>query len=237
MQSPRPQSPNGPPDLPTQATLPALSAPVAIPPVEYPSTEYPESHPESHPQPRRRRKSSRRRISAVHKISGCSALLLVCALFSSLGLALGGSGGLDQFLGNGVARNTATATTDTATADTSEASATVDTQPTTTSHPQPTGTPRPRPTNTATRPANTPCPDPACNPWGYNFSCCNYITSPQSAFCSYFACIGTPPNYTNFWSGTGYVVQCNDGLYTRTGGTKGGSCSGDNGYMRTLYKP
>jgi hypothetical protein len=55
----------------------------------------------------------------------------------------------------------------------------------------------------------TPSPNPAA-----------YLGSsnPPSDFCSFAPCIA------NFWNGRGYVVQCLDGLYSKSGGIQG-SCS------------
>jgi hypothetical protein len=68
------------------------------------------------------------------------------------------------------------------------------------------------------------------NPWGYNF--CgrgSYISSPPSSFCSYFDCI------PSFWESTnGYVMQCDDGMYSHSGG-RSGSCSHHGGNNRALY--
>jgi len=79
-------------------------------------------------------------------------------------------------------------------------------------------------------------PPPGCpgapasgsNPWGYNFTSGNLIYSPPSDFCSYFACI------SNFWNGGGYVVECTDSKYSKSGGLEG-VCSTHGGYWRTLY--
>ena len=124
--------------------------------------------------------------------------------------------------------------------------------PTATSTPVPTDTPVP-PTATKTAPPPpvvrptatftpvppppsppTPTPVPASgvngNPWGYNWSCCNLIYSPPSNFCSYFACIG------NFWNGVGYVIQCKDGMFSKSGG-RSGSCSSHGGNGQPLYAP
>lgn len=76
-------------------------------------------------------------------------------------------------------------------------------------------------------PAPTPCANP-CNPWGYNFSPGNYITSPPASFCSYFACIAS------FWNGAGYVMECQDTMYSKSGGVRG-SCSQHGGDLRALY--
>lgn len=107
---------------------------------------------------------------------------------------------------------------------------------TTTATPRPTSTVHPQATLTArpTQPPHTPTPCPGinCNPWGYNFSPGNLITSPPSNFCAYFNCI------SSFWEPDdpdgGYVVQCGDGTYSQSGGERG-ACSYHNGVSRPLY--
>jgi hypothetical protein len=96
------------------------------------------------------------------------------------------------------------------------------------------------PVSTATHappphPTNTPCASP-CNPWGYNFNPTGgtMITVPPAAFCTYFACIGSPPSYTSFWNGRGYVVECQDTKFSKSGGTSG-SCTQHGGDFRTLF--
>lgn len=69
------------------------------------------------------------------------------------------------------------------------------------------------------------------NPWGYNFACCKKIFSPPSDFCTFFSCVST------FHSGLGYVVQCDDGQYSLTGGEAKKTCSSHEGYQRTLFDP
>jgi hypothetical protein len=83
----------------------------------------------------------------------------------------------------------------------------------------------------------TPKPKPTCipgavncNPWGYNFTHGSHIYNPAGAFCSYFACIA------NFWNGRGYVMQCQDDEYSKSGGISG-SCSHHGGNRRALLKP
>ena len=49
-----------------------------------------------------------------------------------------------------------------------------------------------------------------------------------SAFCTYFACIN------NFDNGVGYVNECNDGMYSQSGGIRG-DCSYHGGEERPLY--
>jgi hypothetical protein len=88
--------------------------------------------------------------------------------------------------------------------------------------PRPTQSPQSQPT-----PTPKPCQDP-CNPWGYNFSPGNYIYSPNTNFCAYFACIN------NFWNGAGYVNECHDGMYSKSGG-RSGDCSYHGGEWRPLY--
>ena len=89
-----------------------------------------------------------------------------------------------------------------------------------------------KPTPVPTRlPAPTPTPHPVGvngNPWGYDFSPGNLIYSPPSNFCSYFACIAS------FWNGSGYVEECQDGMYSKSGG-RSGSCSHHGGDLRPLY--
>jgi hypothetical protein len=76
------------------------------------------------------------------------------------------------------------------------------------------------------------CGAPA-NPWGYNFCLGggNVITAPPSNFCSYFPCIPSFWIYTN-----GYVEECQDGMYSHSGGQPG-SCSYHGGNWRALLSP
>jgi hypothetical protein len=107
-----------------------------------------------------------------------------------------------------------------------------------TSAPTPSPTPSPTlpsPSPTATPTAVPPPPQPTCipgavncNPWGYNFSPGTLIYSPPGAFCSYSSCIG------NFWNGRGHVMQCQDGMFSKSGGIQG-SCSYHGGNWRALY--
>jgi hypothetical protein len=68
------------------------------------------------------------------------------------------------------------------------------------------------------------------NPWDYNWACCKKIFDPPSEFCSFFSCV------TTFHNGEGYVVQCRDGLFSATGGSKR-VCSTHDGHDRTLLQP
>lgn len=68
------------------------------------------------------------------------------------------------------------------------------------------------------------------NPWNYTFCGGSFITNPPSTFCSYFNCIAT------FSNGRGYVMQCSDGTFSKSGGISG-SCSGHGGNARALYAP
>lgn len=106
----------------------------------------------------------------------------------------------------------------------------------TSSSPAATATPTPKPTATPKpKPTATPKPKPTCipgavncNPWGYNFNPGNLIYSVPSGFCGYFSCIST------FFNGRGYVVQCQDGMFSKSGGIQG-SCSHHGGDRRPLY--
>ena len=76
-----------------------------------------------------------------------------------------------------------------------------------------------------------PIPPPVNgNPWGYNWGCCDRIFNPPTDFCTFFSCV------TTFNNGTSYVVECRDGLFSATGGSKS-TCSGHNGHKRTLLMP
>src|SRR5438876_9710698 len=100
--------------------------------------------------------------------------------------------------------------------------------PTPSPTPKPGPTPRPTPMPTRLAPRPTPCPGVNCNPWGYNFNAGNLIYNPPSAFCNYFSCIN------NFSKGHGYMVECKDGEYSKSGGIQG-ACSTHAGVMRPLY--
>lgn len=115
----------------------------------------------------------------------------------------------------------------------------------TTSSPSPVATLRPSPSHLPSpkpspRPKPSPVPKPPvvkstcgapANPWGYNFCGGQLITSPASAFCSYFNCI------PSFWTSTkGYVDECVDGTYSHSGG-RSGACSYHHGERRPLYRP
>jgi len=112
-------------------------------------------------------------------------------------------------------------------------------KPTATPTMLPTPTPSPVPTPTPVSP--TPTPEPIQsqptqapptgvkgNPWGYDFNPGSYIYNPPAAFCSYFSCIDNFPN------GHGYVEECQDGMYSQSGGIRG-SCSHHGGDKQPLY--
>lgn len=98
--------------------------------------------------------------------------------------------------------------------------------PTTQAPPPP---PPPAPsTTTAAPPPPSTCGAPS-NPYGYNFcGVGGYVTSPPSDICDYFSCIG------NFWNGRGYMVECNDGTYSMSGGISG-ACSYHGREDRPVY--
>ncbi|MBS2966338.1 hypothetical protein KGA66_25050 [Actinocrinis puniceicyclus] len=88
--------------------------------------------------------------------------------------------------------------------------------------------PAPAPVRTSAKPTQSLCGAPQ-NPFGYNF--CGrggYIYSPAGGVCDYFDCIN------NFGNGTGYMVECNDGTYSMSGG-KRGVCSYHGGRLRPVY--
>jgi hypothetical protein len=72
----------------------------------------------------------------------------------------------------------------------------------------------------------------SANPWHYNFKQGALIYSPPDSFFDgqFFNCI------PSFWDHTkGYVVLCNDGLYSHSGGQKG-ACSENDGVEEILYQ-
>jgi hypothetical protein len=106
--------------------------------------------------------------------------------------------------------------------------------------PTPTLKPTPIPTHAIvpTQPPVHPTPTkPACqavnnNPWCYNFVPGNYIYIPPSGFCGYFNCILSFIEPDD--PGDGYIVECNDGMYSQSGGERG-ACSYHHGVIRPLY--
>lgn len=84
-------------------------------------------------------------------------------------------------------------------------------------------TPKPPPPVAAT------CGAPS-NPDGLNFCGRGHlVSSPPGDVCSYFSCI------PNFWNGTGYMAECNDGMYSMSGGHQG-ACSHHGGETRPVYE-
>jgi len=64
---------------------------------------------------------------------------------------------------------------------------------------------------------------------GYNY--CgrgSLIVSPDPHTCSYFSCIN------NFYNGSGYMEECNDGMVSMSGGRRG-ACSYHGGEQRPVY--
>jgi len=162
------------------------------------------------------------RTKKVKLSIGCGMILAVLLFFSCIGTAVGSV-------------NLTTQSPPTLTTPTHQSAILV--SPAATFVPTPTPTPSATPTIVTTPttqptqppPTPTPCPGVNCNPWGYNLSSPgNYIYSPPSAFCSYFTCIN------NFPHGHGYVVECKDSMYSKSGGIKG-ACSTHGGVLRPLY--
>jgi hypothetical protein len=191
------------------------------------------------------------RVAQVLIAVGAALSLMVCSCCSCAGLAGALSGGPSTaqstattsshnsnsgivLVGTATATKGSTASATSGSTDTSAATSTPTSQTS-----QPTATPQPKPQPTATpkpkpQPTATPKPKPTCipgavncNPWGYNFTSGNYIYSPPGSFCSYFSCI------KNFWNGVGYVMECQDGMYSKSGG-RSGSCSYHGGNLRPL---
>jgi hypothetical protein len=88
--------------------------------------------------------------------------------------------------------------------------------------------PQPQPSTKAPPPKPSTCGAPS-NPYGYNFcGVGGFVTSPPGDICSYFDCIN------NFGNGHGYMVECNDGTYSMSGGISG-ACSYHKGEDRPVY--
>lgn len=79
-----------------------------------------------------------------------------------------------------------------------------------------------------TDPGGDTCGAPQ-NPFGYTFCVGVPIYDPVPDFCDVFDCIG------NFDNGQGYVEQCQDGLFSQSGG-RPGVCSDHGGAKRELYE-
>ncbi|OKI44716.1 hypothetical protein [Micromonospora sp. CB01531] len=114
--------------------------------------------------------------------------------------------------------------------------ATTSAAPTPTADPSP-AQPSPQPTETTSSPpapSGTPSPTEVdrcgapANPYGYNYCGGSYIYDPAPDVCTWFDCV------ENLWSGKGYLVQCKDGLISRTGMQRG-PCSGHDGTRRPVY--
>ena len=165
---------------------------------------------------------------------GCGILIAILLLCSGIVAAIGNGA---SFLSRPSSSNLGVLTTPTATPTSlpmstispTPISTTLPTEvPTLTPTPTHTPTPTPIPTSIPPTPTPTPCFGVNGNPWCYNFNPGNKITSPPANFCSYFDCI------SSFWNGKGYVVECKDELYSKSGGLQG-VCSSHGGYWRTLY--
>jgi hypothetical protein len=111
-------------------------------------------------------------------------------------------------------------------------------QATTTSPPTtrpPTTTQGPRPATTRPAPPKTTRPVSLCgappNPYGLNL--CgrgSHVFHPPADVCDYFNCIA------NFSNGVGYMEQCQDGMYSMSGGRQG-ACSHHGGERQAVFRP
>ncbi len=73
--------------------------------------------------------------------------------------------------------------------------------------------------------AEIPCDDP----WSLSFTPGELVYDPPEEFCDYFPCTA------DYGAWDGYLVQCADLLFDRSGGTSR-SCAGHGGPFRTLYQ-
>jgi hypothetical protein len=89
--------------------------------------------------------------------------------------------------------------------------------------------PTPHPVKKRRKRAVPTCGAPA-NPYGLNLcGSGRIITAPPSGVCDYFDCIDS------FWNGHGYMVRCNDGEYSLSGGRRG-TCSWHHGEGRPVRR-
>jgi hypothetical protein len=149
--------------------------------------------------------------------AGCSVILVVCVMCTGITAAFGSAFPSAPTQATSGQHPTTAAMTQPA----------VRLDATATIAPTPSPTAQPTATHAAPTPTPPPCADP-CNPWGYNFKPGKLIYSPPGAFCDYFNCIA------NFWNGNGYVMECQDATFSKSGGISG-SCSHHSGNWRPLY--
>jgi hypothetical protein len=197
---------------------------VAQPPAPYPTAQ--PGMPAT--QPLGKRKLTGGKLAGIIIGSVAAVLLMCCGLgaaLTALGNDSGGKGGTPaaaetprgaQAVGAPVPQTT-----------------TPSAKPTPAAKPTPT---KPKASPTTHKPSPTPTKKPTVdlcgapkNPWNYTFCGGSTITNPPSDFCSYFECIDNFPN------GKGYVIQCQDGMFSKSGG-RSGSCSHHGGNRQTLFK-
>ncbi|HXR66830.1 MAG TPA: hypothetical protein VN729_12935 [Ktedonobacteraceae bacterium] len=223
---PQPQYPHQYSSQPQQPQYPyQQSGRFGQPPAQaYSQSKQPPKKPTAWQWYRAQRKAARRGI-------GCGvivAILLFIGMCSSIVSAASNTGNQASSNATPTSQVVPQAASSTAT-DTVMATAPATATPT----PKPKPTATPRPTNPPAQPTPTSAPAHAGvngNPWGYDFNSTNgsMIYNPPAAFCSYFACI------TTFWNGHGYVDQCADGDYSKSGGLSG-ACSHHGGESQPLY--
>jgi len=169
---------------------------------------------------------------------GCGAIVVILLLFSVCAISASAISGIGTLTPTPTTGLIAVAASPTVLQDTPT--------PVPTQQPTPTPTPKPlpKPTTAPTlavqptqpppppKPTSKPCQAVNNNPWCFNFVPGNLIYNPPGNFCAYFNCI------SSFWQedvpGDGYVVECNDGTYSLSGGERG-ACSYHGGEMRPLY--
>jgi hypothetical protein len=77
-------------------------------------------------------------------------------------------------------------------------------------------------------PAESLCGAPS-NPYGYNLcGTGGHVTDPPADICNYFPCI------ENFGNSNGYMVECNDGMYSTAGGYSE-ACTDHDGMKQPVY--
>jgi PASTA domain-containing protein len=80
------------------------------------------------------------------------------------------------------------------------------------------------------------CPRAFGNPWAFSLACGSFIYHPPADFCDFLTEVTGAYCVGDFYNAAGYVMQCRDGNFSKSGG-KSGSCSSHDGNWRPLLNP
>lgn len=221
---------------PTVANAP-VSQPHSQPPIPQPGQFY-QGVPPYQPVPRGSRGNLwqwyKGRSGRVKVGLGCGLIIAVLLFFSCIGSVIGSSNFASTSPTPTPTTERAAVLNNPVVTDTPTPTPVPTEKPTSTPMPKPTLAPThaPQPTRVPPTPKPPACQGVSGNPWCYNFVPGNLIYYPPAGFCNYFACI---PSFVELDDpGDGYIVECNDGTYSQSGGERG-ACSYHDGVMRPLY--